>query len=204
MIQPLLRLMAGTVVLPLILVAGCTSNSNSSASDSATDWTGAFCDTGSTIRSDLSFANDVLRSQLHSGLSPAEIKSSLSGYVDRAIDSAKKSVPRLEKAGPPPVDGGAQIAEAAKMQHTNVSNKLEDIRAKVQAMPTSDLNRFTAALKPISEQIAQISRDIAGGFKELERFSGYTKILEASKEVDKNGTLGAPVGSCKKLQEVRQ
>ncbi|MGH3544786.1 MAG: hypothetical protein ACRDPW_02470, partial [Mycobacteriales bacterium] len=182
----------------------CTSSSGVTATDSASDWTGAFCDAGSTVRSDLSFTNDVLGSQLRSGLPPAEIKSSLSNYIDRAADSATVSVSRLDEAGSPSVDGGDQIAEAAKVKYTNVSKQLEDLQAKVQAMPTSSLNQFTAALKPISEQIAQISRDIAGSFKELERFPGYSEILAASKKVDENGTLGAPIGSCKKLQEVRQ
>lgn len=43
-------------------------------------------------------------------------------------------------------------------------------------MPASDPDHFTVALKPISEEIAQISRDIAGSFKELEQFSGYSEI----------------------------
>ncbi|GEM_PF-7124670 len=202
-IQYSIRMTVCALVLPLMLLTGCGSGSNGGDSQELINWTGTFCGVGSSLRDDLSSTNDVLRVQLQQGLSPAEIKSSLAENMDELVAQGDKSIQRLDnEAGTPPVDDGTEIAKAVKSKYSNINQQLKDLRAKVQALPAADVNQFTAALKPISQQIADISRDLAGSLEELKQYSGYSDIKEASTKEGEYGT--GNVEACKNLQEVRQ
>ncbi|MEU8758576.1 small secreted protein [Streptomyces sp. NPDC048659] len=135
----------------VLALSGCSDDKG----DKVNDWAKTFCDQAQPQIQKRADANQLIISTAADG-KPETIKAADSkafadiAAADRALAKA------VESAGAPPVDNGEKIQQDAIKQFNATAVAYEGLKKQVDALDTSNQQKFADGLKAVSEGLGKI------------------------------------------------
>ncbi|WP_170837792.1 small secreted protein [Streptomyces sp. TP-A0874] len=162
--------LSGGAVLMLVL-SGCAEGNQK-----VDEYAKRICDQLGPQLKKISQANQSITSTAADG-KPEDIKKADSAAFDKISKAYAAMSASVEKAGPPPVEGGAKTQQEAVKELKGTSRAYSDLKKSVDRLDTMDQGKFAEGLSGIVEQLDEINR--LGG-KAIQKFQ--------------SGDLGAAMG----------
>lgn len=170
------RVSAVAVLAVVSVLGGCGGGGNDES------WVGSFCGSGVRVRQALSNSNNSLRSNLAvPDLQPTDLKASVVTAARSSTTASADALARLRAAGEPSVDEGDEIQSAAVARFVEIDDKVKALQAEAEALPDSSRDAIADALGPYSQQVADLSREVAASFTVLQPFDGYADLEKVSR-----------------------
>ncbi|WP_214370280.1 hypothetical protein [Pseudonocardia sp. H11422] len=190
------RRLAAMVVATGLALAGCASNPAPTApgpgpaptatvEEATVEWTGTVC--GALVP-----VVEALRTPPTPDPSdPAATKQAYSSYLTRALQEAEQALQELTAAGPPPVEGGEQIAQDVREQVTELRDDLAEARAQVDKADPND----SAAVGEAVTAVGNVLGALGNSAQALTTISGDPRLEPAFRQAPSCAqlrTIGTP------------
>ncbi len=153
--------LCGSAVLVLAL-SGCDSNKELNA------WAKSVCDSVQPQAKKIGSANTAIQNVTSDNSKPEEVRQTDSKAFQDMSDAYKAIGSAVDKAGPPPVDGGAKKQQDAVKELNSTSRSYADLKKQVDDLDTKDQSKFADGLDGIATQLGKLVKSGDDALKNLE------------------------------------
>jgi hypothetical protein len=87
---------------------------------------------------------------------PAATREAYLSYIDGALQRAEQAVQEVEGAGPPPVEGGDELAQNVRDQVTDLREDLADARQQIESADPSDVAALGQAVAAVGNVLGSL------------------------------------------------
>ncbi|MFA3841229.1 MULTISPECIES: small secreted protein [Streptomyces] len=156
--------LSGGAVLVLAL-SGCSSDNGNEKLDS---WAKTVCDSVQPQAKKIEDANAAIQKETSDNAKPADVQSTDAQAFQDMSDAYKAIGSAVDKAGPPPVDGGEKKQTDAVKELNAISASYADLKKQVDKLDTKDQAKFADGLKGIAGELDKLSQSGSDALKKLE------------------------------------
>ncbi|WP_327289595.1 small secreted protein [Streptomyces sp. NBC_01198] len=142
-------------LLALSSLSACSSDDTGKKTDA---WAKGVCDQTAAQTKKINDANTAL-TKVDSGGRPADVQSADAAAFQQIADAYKALSGIFSKAGAAPGDGGDQFQQKAVSSFTTLSAQYAGLKKQVDALDTTDQNKFASGLQGVSDSFKQTSTD---------------------------------------------
>ncbi|MEC4015010.1 small secreted protein [Streptomyces sp. H27-D2] len=146
--------LSGGAVLVLAL-SGCSSDDGNKKID---DWAKKVCDQVQPQLNKIQGANASIQKATADNSKPEDVKTTDSKAFQQISDAYAALGDAVEKAGAPPVDGGAKTQKEAVKELDATSKSYEDLKKTVDGLDTKDQAKFADGLKGVADKLDTLSK----------------------------------------------
>ncbi|SHN31578.1 small secreted protein [Actinacidiphila paucisporea] len=150
-----LALSCAVALLALSPLSACSSDDTGKKLDA---WAKGVCDQTAAQTKKINDANTSL-TKVDSGGKPETVQASDSAAFQQISDAYKALAGIYSQAGAAPGDGGAQFQQKAVTSFTTLSTQYAGLKKQVDALDTTDQNKFAQGLQGVSDSFKQTSAD---------------------------------------------
>lgn len=190
------HLLAALVAATGLALAGCASDPVPTApapeptptvtmEEETVNWTGTVC-------SALIPVVEAVRTPPAPDLAdPAATQRAYSSYLDDARQQAERALEEINAAGPPPVEGGEQLAQDVRDQVADMRDDLAEARAQVDRADPND----PAAIGQAVAAAGNVLGSLGNSAQAVSAISGDPRLAPAFREAPSCAqlrTIGAP------------
>lgn len=184
--KKLVTALSGGAALVLALT-GCGDDSDKQIADYAKK----VCDQVQPQLSKITKANESITSTAADG-KPEEIKKADSAAFQQISDAYAAMSASVEKAGAPPVEGGAKTQKQAVAELDQTSKAYGDLKAAVDKLKTKDQGEFAEGLKGVAEDLDKVNKI---GDKAIKKLQSGEIGKAMSEQSGCRRASGAPTGN---------
>lgn len=148
-------LSSAVALLALSSLSACSSDDTGKKLDA---WAKGVCDPLAAQSKKISDANAAL-TKVDVGGDPEAIKSTDSAAFQQISDAWKAQAGIFSQAGAAPGDDGEQFQQKAVTSFTTVSTQYAGLKKQVDALDTTDQNKFADGLRGVSDSFKQVDAD---------------------------------------------
>ncbi|WP_322975425.1 small secreted protein [Actinacidiphila bryophytorum] len=148
-------LSCAAAVLALSSLSACSSDDTGKKLDT---WAKGVCDQTAAQTKKINDANTAL-TQVDSGGRPEAVRAADSAAFQQISDAYKALAGIFSQAGAAPGDDGAQFQQKAVTSLTTLSTQYAGLKKQVDALDTTDQNKFADGLQGVSDSFKQTSAD---------------------------------------------
>jgi hypothetical protein len=164
---------AVTLGITGVACGGGSSSSGSSGSSqpaqlSASQWVGNVCGSLSNWKNELDATNNTLQSTVNSSTDLQQVKTQLANFFGSAATSTTNLVSKVQTAGAPAVNNGANIAQGLVGGLQSLQGLFAQTQTQVQALPVDDPTAFSAQVKTLSSSFENTANQASASVKSLE------------------------------------
>jgi hypothetical protein len=164
------RLLAASLLLALVLAAGCGGEDESSSEA----WTNDFCSAAADWRSSL---EDIV-GQFQS---PSDLDAdSIQGAVDDGLEATESFVDEVDSLGPPETEAREEAAGILDSMTSSIRTTADDLRSTFEG--ADSLQDLVARAGEAASQLGQLQQELQNGLDELENLDSG----ELRDELDSN------------------
>ncbi|MFH8571702.1 small secreted protein [Streptomyces sp. NPDC017993] len=161
--KKLVAALSGGAALVLALT-GCSDDSNKELDD----WAKSFCDPAQAQFKQIQDANGAMQTADDGNTDSKKVQQTDSAAFQKISDAYASLAKSLEKAGPPPSEGGEQAQKNAVNELNSLSKGYADLKKQVDSLNTSDKLKFADGLRSLSNGINKLNQQSEEAFKNLE------------------------------------
>lgn len=149
----------------MLLAAGCSRDAPSadggagSGRVTAEAWASSVCGATADWIDEIETLNAGLQEHLDASSLEA-LRDSTVDYFDDLLASTDRMIDRVDAAGVPDVEGGAQVAGHVRSGLATARRALRDARERAAALATDDPETFSGELRQIGEEVATSLSDV--------------------------------------------
>jgi hypothetical protein len=155
-------LIAATAVL-LAACGGGKGGDKVAAGDYARDVCTAFTDWRDAIQKH----QTELKNGLEPGITPAEGKKALAGFLGNVVDRSDALVKDVEDAGVPDAENGQKVADALQGAAKQARDKLAEAEGNVKDLPTGSRQAFDKAANAFGADIKTALGSVGDGLQDM-------------------------------------
>lgn len=148
-------LSCAAVLLALSSVSACSSDDTGKKLDT---WAKGVCDQTAAQNKKINDANAAL-TKVDSGGKPETIQSADSTAFQQISDAYKSLAGIFSQAGAAPGDKGDEFQQKAVTSFTTLSTQYAGLKKQVDALDTTDQNKFATGLQGVSDSFKQTGAD---------------------------------------------
>ncbi|MFI1097478.1 small secreted protein [Streptomyces sp. NPDC020917] len=157
-----LTALSGAVLL--LAVAGCSSDDSGKKLN---DWAKGVCDQAAAPAKQIDDANTAI-SKVNSGGAPADVQKADSAAFQQLSSAYASLAGIFQKAGAAPNgDEGTTFQQNAVTTLNHLSAQYESLKKQVDALNTSDQNKFADGLKSVSDSLTKTTADVQSSITTL-------------------------------------
>ena len=159
----------------LLALAGCSSDDSGKKLDT---WAKGVCDQAAGPAKQIDDANTAI-SKVNSGGSPQEVKNADSAAFQQLSNAYKQLAGIFQKAGAAPNgDEGQTFQQNAVTALNHLSAQYESLKKQVDALNTSDQNKFADGLKGVSDSLTKTTADVQSSITTLSQGDAGKALAE--------------------------
>jgi hypothetical protein len=87
---------------------------------------------------------------------PAATREAYLAYIDAAVQRAEQAVQEVGGAGPPPVEGGDELAQDVREQVTDLREDIAEARQQIEAADPSDVAALGQAVSAVGNVLGSL------------------------------------------------
>lgn len=148
-------LSCAVVLLALSSLSACSSDDTGKQLDS---WAKGVCDQTAAQTKKINDANTALTT-VDSGGRPEAVRAADSAAFQQISDAYKALAGIFSQAGAAPGSKGAEFQQKAVTSFTTLSTQYAGLKKQVDALDTTDQNKFAAGLQGVSDSFKQTGTD---------------------------------------------
>ncbi|WP_312018602.1 small secreted protein [Streptomyces sp. I05A-00742] len=164
--KKLLAALSGGAALVLALT-GCDSGGGEDKAKKLDDWAKKVCDTMQPQVKKIQQANASITS-VRTEQDSKKVQQTDSAAFQANVDAYNSLAMSVQNAGPPPVDDGQANQENAVKALKDLAASYKSLKTKVDALDTSDREKFSDGLKNMAEDLGKLSGKSGDALKKFQ------------------------------------
>ncbi|UQA94028.1 small secreted protein [Streptomyces halobius] len=176
----------------LLALTGCGDDNKE-----LNDWAKRFCDPAQAQFKKIQDANAAMQTADDGSADSKKVQQTDAAAFQKISDAYASLAKSLDKAGPPPSEGGEEAQKNAVRELNSLSRGYADLKKQVEALDTKDKLKFADGLRKLSKGINKLNEQSEAAFKKLES-GDVGKAMAAQKGCQAQGGKVSPAPSPKK------
>ena len=154
--------LSGGAVL-VLAVSGCSSND-----EELNAWAKTVCDAVRPQTTKIGQANTSIQRVTSDNSKPEEVQRTDSKAFKDMSDAYRAMGAAVDKAGPPPVDGGEKKQRDAVKELKDTARSYAGLKEQVDSLDTKDQSKFADGLDEVATQLGKVVKGGDNALKKLE------------------------------------